>query len=664
MFLRLIYLLTATLLVVATNAQQNDDNCFAGEKAVFIYSTLPPDTTAFYLQRRNSGTNNTGWITIRTYHSPQSAGDVLKNYLEAKELLPDVEFRFDAAEAWRKWKKYGTFDSLINEVGYLPGQIAFCIALADTGVTAGNTYQYRVMKQGETEDQANARIGNRVAFPASLQTAAPQFLKRQTERDAIVVQWYATGHTQAQSFKVYRAAGSNRQFEPINSYTGIVQRGDTTVYTMQDTKVLFSEMYQYYIVPLNGYGGGGNIVSDTIPATCMNATQLLTPQYVRADENLQRKAIMVHYLLPDPGFIGSIHVMRSNTFDTGYEEIGMAPPEDTVFADYRITPGKKYYYYLQMTDKMGRNATRSIKTFGLLQDTGNIFPARFVTAERVKEGIKVSWQNPPDIEVVSGFYVCRKASDGIDFERITELLPVQDSINTYIDTSANLQPSQVYVYSVTSENLSNRVSKHSVPAYVTAASTKSTALLPTPRNVKVMSLNSRAHLFWYDMRLLNNNFSFYNIYRKSSSDTGFVLIQSHYPADFTSYQDSLTEPGTGYIYAMECVDDNDEVSAQAITERVYMPARPLLPPVIAATAADNSVVLSWEESIDVRVKGYAIFRYVKGGDPERIARVNTGTQRYEDGGVKKGNTYYYYLQPEDERNTAADVTSNKVYIAY
>lgn len=662
MYLRFIYMLLLVVVGIYAPAQQNDDNCFAGNHAVFVYNSLPPDTVAFYLQRREKE-GDTRWVTIRTYRSPNSAGDVLRNYREAQELFPEFDFRFDAAEAWRKWKKYGTFDSLLNEVGYLPGQMAFHIALADSAVRAGKTYQYRVMKERETEEQANNRIGNWVAFPAGLQTPVPRFLNRQTERDAIILQWFATGNTQGERFNVYRAA-DNGGFERIDAFAGIMHRGDTTVYTVQDNKVVFSEMYQYYIVPVNAFGGGGNILSDTVPATCMNAAQLLTPQFVRADENLQRKAIMVHYLLPDPEYIGSVHVMRSDAFDDGYAEIGVTRPEDTVFVDYRIVPGKKYYYYLQMTDKMGRNATRSIKTFGLLQDTLNEFPARFVTAERVKEGVRISWQNPPDTSVISGYYVCRKLSSSAGFERITDLLPAKDSINSYLDTSANLQPSLLYVYSVISESLSNKVSKHSVLAYVTGVPSATTALLPTPRNVKVAVETSRVRLFWYDMRLLDPNLAFYNIYRKSNNDTGFTLISSHYPVDFTSYQDSITEPGVGYVYAMECVDDNDRVSAQTITERVYMPASPLLPPVIAATAADNSIMLTWERIIDKRVKGYTVYRYTRGNEPEKIARVDAEALRYEDTKASKGNTYYYYLQPEDNRNTFSDAVSNKVYVAY
>ncbi len=57
-------------------AQQNDDNCFAGNHAVFVYNSLPPDTVAFYLQRREKE-GDTRWVTIRTYRSPNGAAEGL-----------------------------------------------------------------------------------------------------------------------------------------------------------------------------------------------------------------------------------------------------------------------------------------------------------------------------------------------------------------------------------------------------------------------------------------------------------------------------------------------------------------------------------------------------------------------------------------------------------
>ncbi|BAV10036.1 hypothetical protein FLA_6090 [Filimonas lacunae] len=647
-------------------AQQNDDNCFAGSNAVFVYNTVLPDTAtnSLLLFQRREREGNTAWVTIRRFHNPDNATDVLANYEEARQLLPGFEQQLDVAEAWRKWKRYGTFDSLLNEVGFLPGQLAFHIVLADTTVKAGSTYQYRIIKETETAIGAEERAGNWVSFPARLQTPAPRFLRRQAERDAVMLQWYVTGAMPVQRFQVYRAEGNDNTFELLDCMTGAVQKGDTLIYNMQDNKAVFSEMYRYYIVPLNAFGGGGNIVSDTVPATCMNPNELLTPQFVRADANTDKQAIMVHYLLPDPGYIGSVHIMRSNSFSTGFEEVGITGPADTLFADYRIVPGKKYYYYLQMTDKMGRNSARSVKTFGMLQDTTNDAPARFVTATRIREGVLVSWQNAPDTSVISGYYIYRKASGSERFERISELLPVRDSINEFLDSSTLLQSATLYMYSVVSENLSNKVSAFSVPAYVTGRQPQGKRILLSPREVKVLMQNQKVRLIWYDMKLMDNSFAFYNIYRKSDRDTSFRAVAFHYPAEFTSFMDSTTEPGISYVYAIECADEDSTTGAQTITARINIPSQPLLAPELTASASENSILLIWQQNTDARVRAYGVYRYTRGNEPEKIATVNAEILSFEDSKADKGKTYYYYLQPDKADNTMEVVMSNKVYVVY
>jgi fibronectin type 3 domain-containing protein len=670
MKIRLLSIIASLLPSLCIYAQQNDDNTFAGNRAVFVYNAWPaasvasPDATGntgFILQRRERSVA-TEWTTLQTFRSPESAGELMDRYNAARRLFPLYELRFDVGEAWRKWKQYKTYDSLLNEVGYPPGQMAFGILLADTTVQAGKTYQYRVLKANETVTDKEKYAGNWVSYPAQLAMPAPRFLRRQTEQNEIILEWSAKARTTGGWFTVYRATGDEKNFRPIAAFTNLAQRGDSIVFTIQDKKVAFSEMYRYYIMPVNAFGGGGNVLSDTIAATCMNPTTLLTPQYISTSEKLSPKAIVIHYLLPDPSYIGSVQVMRSTSFDDGYEEVGLAEPQDSLFTDYRIVTGKKYYYYLLMTDKMGRNSARSIKTFGLCQDTANSFPARFVTAERVPGGVKVSWQNPPDTNVVSGYYVCRSAGGSESFERITTLLPLQDSLNSYVDTSSLLQAATLYAYSVVSENTSNKVSGNSMIAYITPAAAAAPTVLLTPQNVKLLAENKRARLIWYDMRLVNATQAFYNIYRRSDKDTGFIRISSEYPASFTSYLDTTLEAGLGYVYAVEGADAAGHVSAQAITSKLYVAAQALPAPVISAFAAGKTVTVAWEEVADPRVSRYFIYRHARGEEPEKIGEAAASDHQFEDKRVAAGKTYYYYLQADAGNRPLSATASNKVYV--
>ena len=201
-------------------AQQTEDNAIAGRNAIFIYHGYEPASPAFpdskgntgYILQRKDQDAGAQWTTVSNFHSPQSAGELFTNYKAALKVFPDNTNRFDAADAWAKWKKYHSFDSLRNEVAFAPGQMAFGIVLMDTTVKAGKNYRYRLLRDKQMDADGN-NLTNWVAFPAKINSPKPKFLNRRTERDDIVLQWYIKPGFSTGSFDVYRAKGSEKQYQ-------------------------------------------------------------------------------------------------------------------------------------------------------------------------------------------------------------------------------------------------------------------------------------------------------------------------------------------------------------------------------------------------------------------------------------------------------------------
>jgi len=664
--------LTCALVPCLVNAQRSDDNAFAGKNAIFIYhgyepaSTEYPDSkgnTEFALQRREK-IGNTAWVTVNTFHSPQNAGEVIENYKAAAKYFPKGDVGFDPVKAWGKWKKYRMFDSLTRDLGFPRAQMAFGLLVADSTVKPGNKYQYRILKNKQPIPATDNEVSNIVAFPTKLGMTKPRLFNRQTEMDAIILEWRAKDRMAEGKFEVYRAVGDEKEFHLISTGVYSKHRNDSVIYSMQDTKVAFSQMYRYYIVPVNQFGGGGNIVSDTIAATCMDPQHLLAPQYFKAIPNEKLRAIGLHYFLHDPGYIGSVHIMRSKSFDKEFNEVGITSARDTIYIDHKITPGKKYYYYLLMTDKMGRNSARSNKTFGLFQENDNLFPARDVTAKAAGKAIQITWQNPPDTGVISGYYVCRSEGMSNNFHRLTTLLPVQGDLNTYTDTSRLLIPGSMYAYSVISENLSNRVSKNSVIAYATAAGVNNLVKWLTPRNVKAVADNNHITLLWYDMRVVNQGLAYYNIYRKTNVDTTLKLLVKNYPARLQAFTDTTMVPGFTYTYAIECADDNGRKSATAITNPVAIAKKTILAALIQVFASKSGAVITWGQLSDKRIDKYFIYRYARGEKPVKIGEAKATDRKFEDNGISAGKTYFYYIEPDVTGKPYEAVASNKAYLVY
>ncbi len=671
MYKHLISSFVLATLYFSAYCQQNDNIAFAGKHAIFIFHGFAPASpqfpdaagnTGFALQRREVPGAIT-WVTVNNFHSPQNLDELIANYNLALALLPNArKVTFNPAEAWQKWQKYKRYDSLVNEVGYAPGQIAFSILVADTAVQAGKTYQYRIVKNIVIVATDSSFVSNQVAYPAHLEMPVPKFLKRQTERDAIIISWYSKGFKSVDNFNVYRSTGNSKVFAFIKPGIRVVQHQDSAIYTLVDNNVVFSEMYQYYIEPVNGFSGGGNIISDTIPATCMNPQQLQTPQDIYTKPDVSRKAIVLNYTLPNQSYIGSVHVLRSQHFDTGYAEVGINGAGDTSYVDMRVRPGVKYYYYLIMTDKMGRNSPRSIKTFGLYQDTANDQAPRFTGTEKVAGGIKITWQNPPLKKEISGYYVYRSAGGGSSFQRISLLLSVKDSVNIFIDTAKNLSPGMLYSYCVQSENLSNKLSKNSNTAFIKTDDPASVKVLFTPRNVKALIENNHARLVWYDMRILNNNLSYYRILRKTEDDKEFKAVAEKYPAVFTSYYDTTLQPGQAYEYAIESSDGSGHTSAQVSTNIIRMKDEVLPSPIISLFKTTDGISLSWGDIQDARIHNYNIYRYAKGDKPEKIGNVSAKESSYADKNIAAGKMYYYYIEADAENRSLKIMQSNTVYV--
>jgi len=670
MYKQFINIVACLLLSVYAFGQPIDDNAYAGLRAVFVFHGFAPASpkfpdaagnTGFTLQRREGPAAS--WITVRPFNSPQNLQELIANYNIALALLPDAKrISFDPVEAWGKWEKYKSYDSILNELSYAPGQMAFNVLVADSTVRAGKTYQYRIIKNVISAPLDSSFVSNAVPFPASLKIPAPKFMQRQTGRDMIMISWFAMGFKTVDNFNVYRAEGNNR-FTLVKPGIRVVQHQDSTIYTLMDKNVVMGEMYQYFIKPVNGFSGGGNIVSDTVPATCMDPQHLQTPQDIYTTEDIGRRAIVVHYRLPDPAFIGSVHVFRSEHFDRGFAELGIVGATDTSYVDLKARAGIKYYYYLQMTDKMGRNSPRSIKTAGLYQDTANIQIPRYAAVRNGRDGIVVTWENPPLKEDISGYYVYRSVgAGGSDFQRISELLPVADSLNSYTDTAKILTPGMLYTYCIKSENLSNKLSRNSNMARIAIAAAQNTAGLYTPRNLKALVDSSNVRLIWSDMRAVNNSLAYYRVSRKKQGDKDFTVMVEKLPGAFSSWLDTTIQAGQVYEYAVESADDAGNMSAQATSNSIRLRQDALPAPIVTLFKTTDGISLNWDTVMDARVHGYNVYRYTKGTRPEKIGHAGATESSYTDKSLTAGTMYYYYVEPDAGNAPVRILQSNRVYV--
>jgi len=146
----------------------------------------------------------------------------------------------------------------------------------------------------------------------------------------------------------------------------------------------------------------------------------------------------------------------------------------------------------------------------------------------------------------------------------------------------------------------------------------------------------------------------YNVYRSTTSGSGYVKVNSSLVTD-SNYTDSGLTDGIVYYYVVTAVDTNNNESRYS-SEASASP-RDLTPPAaptgLAATAGDEIVWLDWNDSNEADFAGYNIYRSTTSGSG--YVKLNTSLLTYSDytdSNAPNGTTYYYVV-------TAVDVNSNE-----
>jgi chitodextrinase len=130
----------------------------------------------------------------------------------------------------------------------------------------------------------------------------------------------------------------------------------------------------------------------------------------------------------------------------------------------------------------------------------------------------------------------------------------------------------------------------------------------------------------------------------------------------TTYQDTGLFSSTSYSYKIQATDTSSNVSGFSDTVTVKTPATadsqaPTTPADVVATAVSpGQIDVSWTPSTDnIGVKGYDIYRAVKGGKAAKIAETSGTT--FGDSLVEPGTTYAYTVRARDANGNTSSFSA-------
>jgi hypothetical protein len=154
----------------------------------------------------------------------------------------------------------------------------------------------------------------------------------------------------------------------------------------------------------------------------------------------------------------------------------------------------------------------------------------------------------------------------------------------------------------------------------------------------------------------------YRIMRRPTGAPAYVAIEDIEPAATGSYLDKTFAWEQHYEYRVTtlsevhanglnaAVEGDDSPPVEVFTRDIYPPARPAgLQAVFSSVGQKPFIDLSWAPNMESDLAGYNVFRWVKGGEPQKINQQLVQVASYRDESVEPGKRYFYAVSAVDIR---------------
>ncbi|MDF1561201.1 MAG: hypothetical protein P1P83_13500 [Bacteroidales bacterium] len=516
-------------------------------------------------------------------------------------------------------------------------------AFFDTEVDPGKTYRYRVAKIAG-KDRLWERTSNRVNFPAETDLPKPKFGSKQEFATQVVVRWYVTGESNLSSFLVYRRVFGQGGYQRMDISRGFNVSQDTIYLIAADTAVQEPALYEYYIRPLDIYGNSGP-ESEVVSAGTVGSVSYPVPDYFNARGGAKDHQVELVWKFSVTGYLSSIELYRSKSYDTGYMRIARLSPNDTSFTDIVPVANENFWYYLITVGPNG-NSTPSAKVSAMFRNSGEKpLPPEETGAESIKGGVKVYWscQEP----YAKGFYVYRYVYETAEFEQVSGLIPAGAEIYSFADTARYLQGNEVYRYAVRTVNDVDQLSDYSETA---SASPGKKATVGSPMNLRITVRDKGILLIWDDMRPTEPVLLGYKVFRKEDPDGRYELLPGDtLKNDLNFYRDTSLVTGKRYRYTVTAIDFYGNESPQSVSVS-YVPeaSTVIAPEILRAVNTKEGILVSWGQVTDEKAVAVKVYRSRPGMNPLPVITLQKTSDEYLDKSVSEGELYTYEISVINE----------------
>ncbi len=487
---------------------------------------------------------------------------------------------------------------------------------ADTGLSAGVTYTYRVkaiysqgdFTSGESlySNEVNVSVGCLPAAPTNLEAVPISATKAK-------LTWKDNADNET-GFKIERkkAGGSYAQIATVNA----------NVKSYEDTGLTNNTTYYYRVRAYNvvddsGYSNEARVVisSPAAPTGLKVTTVSSSRLHLSWTDNADNET----------GFL-----IERKKAGGKYSQIDKVAGDTVEYTDTGLAADTTYYYRVRTYNAVGNsgysNEASAVTT--LLAA-----PSRLTATTVSTSRIKLNWEDNANNE--TGFKIERKKAGG----SYAQIATVKANVETFEDTG--LTNNTTYYYRVRAYNATTN------SEYSNEDSATTGALPAAPTNLSATALSgTEIKLTWRDQA---DNETGFRIERKKAGGS-YSRIDT-VGRNTTSYTDTDLAAGVTYSYRVKAYNSAGESAYSNEAEAATgVPAAPTN--LRAVDITSQRVRLTWSDNSG-NESGFKIERKKAGGSYSQIATVGANTVSYIDTGLAGKTTYYYRVRAYNSAGNSA-----------
>jgi fibronectin type 3 domain-containing protein len=520
---------------------------------------------------------------------------------------------------------------------------ALGLSYLDRDVKAGKSYTY-VITRVDTKGKESSYSDTSVAIfgKAPFDLKGPQNVKGKASDSSVRLQWQVNpADSGAFSYSVYRASKPEGSFVKLNERPLMIFYLDESEQLPSgafiDTTAKNGRLYYYSIVSVDMAGNESN-KTPLLSFTPKDDKAPLIPLKVAA-KSIANGIVVTWERIPENDLAGFI-IYRSLNPDSLFARLNdaLSPPDSGYWVDKSALPNTQYYYQISAVDYSGNVSEKSATSFNLFENRRPPLAPNPIGAEGTPEGILIKW-HPNTESDLQGYYVFR--AERIN-DTAVQVSPLIDKDTTfYHDKDSRLSLKGSYRYMIKAINYTGVSSGFSFPLIASPAK----VVLPGPplsfygyQDV----IGNR--LFWTPSS--DNLVAGYQIYRAVEGDSmiWIKLTSASLSKNANNYTDSSAAISVIYLYKIISVDGkgNEGKPSNSISLSKFAPP-PLPPSNIIVSKIDSGLSITWDTTMEPRVKGYHIYRRAGKGLAIRLNSeiLTKSISQYQDSRISVGLRYFY-----------------------